>query len=157
MKYAIYLETSFISYLTGRLSNNIMVASRQISTQNWWRKRRQYFDLYISEAVELEAQSGNKEAANKRNEIIKDLPLLNINPEILELAQAFIQKGSLPEKAAVDAVHISVATFHKMNYLLTWNCKHIANAEIQKKLRKITRNLGYELPVICTPEELMGR
>jgi hypothetical protein len=107
--------------------------------------------------VELEAQSGNKEAASKRNEIIKDLPLLNINPEVLELAQVFIQKGSLPEKAAVDAVHISVATFYKLDYLLTWNCKHIANAEIQKILRKITRNQGFELPVICTPEELMGR
>jgi hypothetical protein len=73
-----------------------------------------------------------------------------------ELVIQFLSKTNLPPKAANDAAHIAIATVHGMDYLLTWNCKHIANAHIQKKLARICYDFGYELPTICTPYEMLG-
>jgi predicted nucleic acid-binding protein len=89
-------------------------------------------------------------------ELISELPLLAINEAVEELAQQFLTKSNLPPKASDDALHIALATVYKVDYLLTWNCKHIANAQIQKKLSQISIQSGYELPTICTPYELMG-
>lgn len=79
-----------------------------------------------------------------------------MNKPVLDLAKQFLAQSNLPEKANIDAIHIAVATVHSMNYLLTWNCKHIANAQIQRKLAEVSFALGYELPIICTPYELLG-
>ena len=81
---------------------------------------------------------------------------MQVNVDCVSLARALVETGPIPEKAAVDALHIAIATVHGMDYLLTWNCKHIANAEMQKAVKRICRNAGYEPPVICTPEELSG-
>ena len=94
--------------------------------------------------------------AQKRLEILDAFPPLDVNREAISLARALVEKGPIPEKAAVDALHIAVATVHGMDYLLTWNCKHIANAEMQAAVAKICREAGYEPPIICTPEELLG-
>ena len=82
--------------------------------------------------------------------------LLAVSQEALDLARALIEKGPIPEKAKVDALHIAVAASNGMVYLLTWNCKHIANAEMQIGIGKFCRAAGFEPPVICTPEELLG-
>lgn len=94
--------------------------------------------------------------ASRRLEIIRNLALLDLNQSVLDLAEQFLERSSLPTKADVDAVHIAVATVHGMDYLLTWNCKHIANAQIQRKLAEISFDLRYQLPILCTPYELLG-
>jgi hypothetical protein len=102
-----------------------------------------------------EAAQGDAEMAAQRLEILRDLTLLELNSAVLDLAEQFMGRSSLPAKADVDAVHIAAATVHGMNYLLTWNCKHIANAQIQRKLAEISLDLRYELPILCTPYELL--
>ncbi|GCL35452.1 type II toxin-antitoxin system VapC family toxin [Cronbergia sp. UHCC 0137] len=153
---SLYLDTSVIGYLTIRPSTNLITASNSVITQNWWDTRRQNFTLYISEVVLEELARGDQEIATKRLELISELPLLAINEAVEELAQQFLIKSNLPPKASDDALHIALATVYKVDYLLTWNCKHIANAQIQKKLSQISIQSGYELPTICTPYELMG-
>lgn len=88
--------------------------------------------------------------------MLSGFPLLDVNEAVEGLAMQFLAKSNLPPKAADDALHIAVATVYGLDYLLTWNCRHIANAQIQKKLARISFDAGYELPTICTPYELMG-
>ena len=153
---SLYLDTSIIGYLTIRPSTNLITASNSVITQNWWDTRRENFTLYISEVVLEELARGDQEIAIKRLDLISELPLLALNEAVEELAQQFLTKSNLPPKASDDALHIALATVYKVDYLLTWNCKHIANAQIQKKLSQISIESGYELPTICTPYELMG-
>ena len=115
-----------------------------------------FYSIYISEVVLEELARGDQEIATKRLDLISELPLLALNEAVEELAQQFLTKSNLPPKASDDALHIALATVYKVDYLLTWNCKHIANAQIQKKLSQISIESGYELPTICTPYELMG-
>ena len=95
--------------------------------------------------------------AEKRLKAIETYPRLDVHPEAEDLAELLVKSGTLPQKAAMDALHIATATVHKMDYLMTWNCKHIANAEIYRKVASICRAKGYEPPIICTPEELQGK
>ena len=114
------------------------------------------FDLYISQLVFQEANAGDKEASEKRQNILRNIPILELREEAIELAEKFVQANVLPQKAGDDALHIAVATVYDLDYLLTWNCKHIANAVLLKKIASIAAEQGYELPTICTPYELMG-
>lgn len=155
MKSKIYLETSVISYLTARPNRDIIVAANQQVTNEWWQSRKESFDVFISPLVEKEAGGGDPEAAKKRLKVLKGIPLLTLSPEILIFSKQLLAEGSLPQKAAEDAMHIAVATVNGMDYLLTWNFKHIANASVRWKVEKICRENGYEPPVICTPQELM--
>lgn len=153
---SLYFDTSVIGYMTIRPSTNLITASNSVITRNWWDTRRQNFTLYISEVVLEELARGDQEIATKRLELISELPLLAINEAVEELAQQFLIKSNLPPKASDDALHIALATVYQVDYLLTWNCKHIANAQIQKKLPQISIQSGYQLPTICTPYELIG-
>lgn len=155
MKKKVYIETSVISYLTSRMSRDLIVAAHQQITQDWWENYRSEFDLYVSELVLNEASAGDTEAVKKRLQILQPLPRLASNAHVLELARKIITDRVLPPKATDDAFHIAMASVHQMDYLLTWNCKHIANAHIQKTLQEIIQQHGYESPVMCTPEELM--
>ena len=94
--------------------------------------------------------------AQKRLLFLEELPLLDISAACVDLGRSLVDKGPIPKKAAVDALHIAIATVHGMDYLLTWNCKHIANAEMETAVNAVCRGAGYEPPVICTPEELLG-
>jgi len=125
-------------------------------TRRWWETRRSQFTLYISQVVLDEAVQGDTEMASKRLEILQSLSVLELTDTIEDLGMQFLTRSNLPAKASDDAIHIAVATVHGLDYLLTWNCKHIANAQIQKKLTEICRDFGYKLPTICTPYELMG-
>jgi len=155
-KSKVYVETSIISYLAARLSRDLITAAHQQITYEWWENRRSDFDLFVSQLVVREASAGDEQMARKRLEIIEQIPLLGLNPEALDLAYALVQDGPLPQKASEDALHIAVATVHGMEYLLTWNCKHIANAQMRNSVVAICRGCGYEPPVFCTPEELLG-
>ena len=152
----VYLETSFISYLTSRLSRDLIVAGHQQITQRWWEERRSSFELYTSQRVVDEAGAGDEKAAEERLMVLDKLPLLDLNEEVIQLAEKLLADGAFPHVAAEDAIHVAVATVHEMDFLLTWNCRHIANAEIARKAAKICGAMGYGVPRTCTPEELMG-
>jgi predicted nucleic acid-binding protein len=156
MSETLYIETSIIGYLTARSSNNLILMANVEATREWWETRRTLFSLYISQVVLDEVALGDREIATKRLELLRDLPLLEVSEAVQNLAAQFLSKSNLPPKAADDALHIAAATVYGLDYLLTWNCRHIANAQIQKKLVKISLDAGYELPTICTPYELMG-
>ena len=154
MKPKVYLETTLASYLTAWPSRDLVKAAHQQITQEWW-KTRTRFDLYISQAVLREAGGGDAGAARLRLEALAGIPVLTAGPEASALAQQLIARGSLPAKAAVDALHIAIAVANGIDYLLTWNCAHIANAAMRHKIDAICRQSGYEPTVLCTPEELM--
>lgn len=156
MSSKVYIETSVISYLVARPSRDLITAAHQQLTQEWWQNRRAHFALYASQLVIQEAGAGETAMAQKRLGLLEKLPLLDLSEACVNLGRLLVSKGPIPEKAAVDALHIAVATVHGMDYLLTWNCKHIANAEMQTAVTAICRSAGYEPPVICTPEELLG-
>ena len=156
MKYKLYVETTIPSYLTSWPSRDLVIAGHQQITKEWWKKRKRAFDIYISQLVVDEAKAGNDEAARERLKAIGDLPLLDITEEVERLAIRILTSGVIPKKAATDAAHIAIATVHGMEYLMTWNCVHLANAIITKAVARICRQEGFECPIICTPEELLG-
>ena len=125
-------------------------------TREWWEKRRDKFQLYLSQLVIDEVSAGDPAAARERLKTLRDLPLLDITPEVADLASGILSAGKVPRKAAADAAHIAIAAVHGMDLLMTWNCVHIANATNTRALALICREHGYDCPVICTPEELMG-
>jgi len=155
-KEKVYIETSVISYLTSFPSRDLIIAAHQQITKDWWEKRKNYFDIFISQFVIDEVSRGDKEAAKSRLEIISELPELIINKQVEKLSEEIIRSGAIPIKSAIDAAHIAIASVHNIHYLLTWNCKHIANAEIMKKVLFVCNDCGFYQPIICTPEELMG-
>ena len=156
MKESIYLETTIISYYSSRPNRDIVIAGHQQITKDFIDKSALQYDIFVSELVIEECKSGDKEAAILRLELLKTFNLLELNNAALSLAKSLISGKIVPNQYAEDALHIALATMHGMDYLVTWNCKHIANAHIRNKLEKAIRNHGYVLPVICTPEELMG-
>lgn len=127
----VYLETSFVSYLVARRSRDLIIAGRQQVTFDWWERGPQHFDLFVSEIVLLEARAGDATEVTKRLNILTGLPILDVPTEASRLAGLLIHRGIVPSKANIDAVHIAVATVHGMDYLLTWNLKHIANAHVR--------------------------
>lgn len=150
----VYVETSVISYLVALGSRDLILAAHQEVTRSWWASR-ETFDIYISQFVLDEASAGNPEAAARRMQALQDFPLLDVTEESVALASRLVMDGGLPSKARVDALHVAVSTVHGMDYLLSWNCTHIANATLRGKIESICRSVGFEPPVICTPLELV--
>lgn len=155
VKRKIYVETSVISYLTARPSKTIIGAAHQQLTLAWWEKRGQY-ELMVSEVVLRECGAGDSESAAKRLEFVRDLPLLLITEQAIKIAEDLIKQKIVPLKAIEDALHIAIATANGVDYLVTWNCRHIANPEIQRGIASYLEQIGAVLPFICTPEELLG-
>lgn len=152
----VYIETTVVSYLTARPSRDLILAAHQQITLEWWENRRTDFDLYTSQFVVQESSAGDAAMAQKRLDALDNIALLATSQEALDLARALVEKCPIPEKAEIDALHIAIAASNGMDYLLTWNCKHIANAEMQIGIGRFCRAAGFEPPVICTPEELLG-
>jgi hypothetical protein len=155
MKPKVYLETTIPGYLTARPSRDLVTAAHQQITREWWDTRRHAFDLFVSQMVIDEASAGDQEAATRRLEVLLPLPLLAPHAEGAELAQALIEQVPLPVSAAADALHIAIAVVNGMDYLLTWNCTHIANAVLRSQIEAVCRSKGFEVPIICTPDELL--
>jgi predicted nucleic acid-binding protein len=155
MRGKVYVETSVISYLTARPSRDVIALAHQELTRTWWEHSRIEFELFASRLVVAEAQLGDAGAAAARLAILEPITLLAETAESRRLATTLIAAGGLPQKAASDALHIAVAAVHGMDYLVTWNCRHIANARILRFVMDTCRNAGVEAPVICTPEELL--
>lgn len=152
----VYIETTIVSYLTGRPAREAIALGHQQLTQAWWANDRHEFELYTSEVVIAEAEQGDAEAARARLAVLATLQNLAATRESEAMVPILLRETRLPAGALLDMAHVSVATVHGMQYLLTWNCRHIANARIVRIVERVCRNLGYEPPVLCTPEELMG-
>ncbi len=152
----VYIETTFVSYLASRPSRDLLVAAHQQTTRDWWLERRQTFECYVSQIVLDEVSAGDPEEAKTRMAMIGTFPVLEITEEAESLAAAIIASGAIPPQAVRDAAHIALATVHDMDYLLTWNCRHLANGQIIRRVAVVCNQKGYNMPVICTPEELMG-
>jgi predicted nucleic acid-binding protein len=155
-KPSVYVETSVISYLVAQPTRDLIVAGHQQLTYEWWAEHRRSFDLFVSRVVLEEASLGDPEMARRRLEVMEAIPLLPVKAEATQIAAELVHRGGLPRKASTDALHIAVAAASGMEYLLTWNCKHIANAQARRAVNLICRSSGVEPPVICTPEELLG-
>jgi predicted nucleic acid-binding protein len=155
MKPSVYIETTIPSYLTAWRSPELVMAANQEATRKWWDESRIKFELFISELVISEVSSGDPDAVKRRMEALEELPELELTGQAEILATKLLLGAALPQKAKADALHIAVATVHGMDYLLTWNCTHIANAIMRPKIELICRVAGYEPPVICTPPELV--
>ena len=151
----VYIETSIISYLTARPSNDLRAMANQSITIEWWENRKPDFDVFVSEFVIAESSQGDPDAVSRRSAVISDLPELEITEAVRRLGKALVTQGPIPKGAEIDAYHIAVAAANGMDYLLTWNCKHIANAVMRPMVEEVCRNHGYEPPTICTPQELM--
>ncbi len=156
MKETVYVESSVISYLNGRPSRDIIITALQELTRIWWEEKRHDFELFISESVIREISAGSANDASKRIESIRGCAILVVDEEAVQLAKKIQRGANLPEKAIEDALHIALATVSEIDYLLTWNCKHIANATIVPRIESICLAEGYHCSKICTPQELMG-
>lgn len=154
MKPTVYIESSIPSYLTARPSRDLVKAAHQQLTQEWWDKR-DHFELFVSAIVIQEIERGHPEAAQRRLHAMSGIAPLKVKDSAEHFARQLITENLLPEKAMLDALHIAVAAQGGMNYLLTWNCKHIANASMRPKIERACRLMGFVPPVICTPEQLL--
>jgi predicted nucleic acid-binding protein len=152
----VYIETSVISYLVARPSRSIMTEACQLATKQWWDNRRSQFELFTSELVLAEAGQGDPDAARRRKEELKNIPDLEVTNSAVTLARTLVDQRALPREAMDDALHLAVAAVHGVDYLLTWNCRHLDNAEMKPLMRSVCAIAGYRCPEICTPQELMG-
>jgi len=157
MKPGVYIETTIPSLLTAWPSRDVEIAAQQIATREWWEKRRADFDLYVSPEVLDEAAQGDTEAARTRLAAIAGLPVLAVNDDVEDITRRILATGLIPPRANRDAAHIAFAAVHGMDFLLTWNCRHIHNAMISRRLEGVCAAAGFPLPVLCTPRELMTR
>jgi hypothetical protein len=156
MKKSVYIETTIVSYLTAWPSRDLIRAARQQLTREWWHKRRCAFRVFASQVVLREARAGDPDAAQQRLAAMEGIPILETTEDAIELGECLVAGGLVPPDEQTDALQIAVATVHRMDVLLTWNCRHMANAEMLGAISRAIRNEGYEPPVICTPHELAG-
>ncbi len=155
MKESVYIETSVVSYLVSRPSRDIIVAGHQQITYDWWKSSLTRFEIYISEIVIIESSQGDPDVSAKRLKELENFKILEIVPEVEDLGNLYLDKLRLPDKAKADAYHLAIATLHGMDYLISWNCRHIVNAVLRRIIENVNAELGYITPVICTPEELV--
>ena len=152
---SVYVETSVISYLASRGSGILRVAANLQTTRDWWEGRRNGFELFVSRFVVAECMEGDPESAGSRAAYLSGIPLLEVTDQVEQLADRLMVEVPLPENANIDALHIAAAAVHGVEYLLTWNCKHIANPVLRPRIEEACREDGFEPPVICTPQEML--
>ena len=151
----VYIETTVVSYLTARPSRDVVIAGHQQVTHDWWDSRRTSYELCVSQLVLDEASTGDAVAAQERLLVLQPMLVLETTAEALGLAKELLQAGALPAKAASDALHIAVAATKAVPYLLTWNCRHLANAVMRPMIETVCSEKGFKASIICTPEELL--
>ena len=152
---SVYIETIVLSYLVALAAKDVVIAGHQKTTQDWWSLRRDAFACYISQVVIDEISAGDPSEVKKRLAVADSPDSLAVTDDAKQLTESIIKSGIRPPQAVRDAAHIAVATVHKVQYSLTWNCKHLANAQIAKRVANLCRMAGYGMPTICTPEELL--
>lgn len=151
----VYIETTVPSYLTAKASGDLIVAAHQKITQDWWQTANERFDLYVSEAVLAEVRAGDPEAMSRRLQVIELLQVLAINEDVRALTTHYLKNLGLSGKAQADIPHFAFAVSYQMDYLVTWNCAHIANGEMIKRLIAVNAVAKRPTPIIVTPEEIL--
>ncbi len=151
----VYIEPSVVSYLVARPSHNPITAWRQQLTHEWWNEQRDKFACVISQEVIAEVMEGDSSMAKKRMALLQGLPLISGGPDSVKLALELLQRGMFPANARADSNHMATAICGEVDYLLTWNYRHLANAVVLSRLEKFLRERSLKLPRVCTPEELM--
>jgi hypothetical protein len=152
---SVYIETTIPSYLTSAPSRDLVVAGHQQITHTWWLTAKDRFELFVSEAVLQEIRDGDPALAIRRIELVKDLTILEVTQEIESLVEIYQRHFKFPERAKTDIVHIAVAVVYELDYVASWNCKHIANGHILRRLIEINHTLGRFTPLLYTPAELL--
>ena len=153
---SVYIESSVISYITARPSRDLVTSARQAITIEWWETYRDLFDVFISELVLEEIGTGDLQAASNRLAIVENIPVLVATDSAKELAKALIVENAIPASRAEDALHISIAAVQGIDFLLTWNFKHINNANMRDKITQVVNRLNFRSPILCSPEELIN-
>ncbi len=153
-KKKVYVETTVVSDATALPTNNLALAGRQMVTREWWETAADRFELYSSSVVSQEVRRGDPNAARRRVDLLKDIPELAVDVRTFDLARKLIEGKAVPKEYPDDALHIAIAAFHSVDYLVSWNFKHITNAETIPLVRKICEANGYSCPEICTPQML---
>lgn len=154
-KQTIYVETTVIGHIAARQQSDITVAARQLASLTWWSNRHE-FDLFVSQIVLDECRSGDSVAANERLELVRGLAILDVTPLADDLATALIAGHGIPATEPRDALHIAIAATNGIQYLLTWNFRHIANPSTRNRIEIICRDCGFVPPIICSPDEFLG-
>lgn len=155
MRPKVYLETTVISYLTAWPSRDVVIAGHQQITRDWWKSCPSRFEVVASELVIQESGEGDDEAARDRLTVLNKLPLVEISEAALSLARRLVSEAAIPQKAGEDALHLAIAATNGIEYLATWNCRHLANATMREQIEAVCRAEGCQPPIICTPEELL--
>ena len=153
---SVYIESSVISYITARPSRDLVTSARQAITIEWWETYRDLFDVFISELVLEEIGTGDLQAASNRLAIVENIPVLVATDSAKELAKALIVENAISASSAEDALHISIAAVQGIDFLLTWNFKHINNANMRDKITQVVNHLNFRSPILCSPEELIN-
>ena len=156
MKPSVYIESSMVGYLASRPSRDVVVAARQAITHDWWTNQRHRFDLRISALVEAEISRGDEDAARRRLDWITDIPSFAISDQAVDLARHLLAERAIPAGREDDALHIAIATAQGADFILTWNFRHINNAEMKSTIARVLESHGFACPHICSPEELGG-
>jgi hypothetical protein len=152
---SVYPETTIPSYLAAQPSRNLIIAAHQQITHEWWRQAAPRFDLYVSVAVADEIRAGEPVVAARRLALIDGLPILELNDDVRALVHAYDQRLGLLGRARADLPHFAFAVAYEMHYLVTWNCAHVANGEVVRRLREANDELNRFTPLIVTPEEIL--
>ena len=155
MNRSVYIETSVISYFTSRPSRDLIVAAHQQITHDWWAEVLPHCTPYVSPIVMMEIERGNPEIVRRRVQAVEGMALVEVAGDVTELASQYFARIDLPETARADSYHLALATWHGMDFLVTWNCRHIAGARVRQIVEQVNAERGIHTPEICTPEELM--
>jgi len=153
---SVYLETTIVSYLAAHPSRDLIMAAHQQITHDWWLGARDRFELYISDAVLNEIRGGDPDAAARRLAIVAGLPVLQLNEDVRSLVHEYDRRLGLAGRARADLPHFAFAVAYRMDYLVTWNCRHIANGEMIRRLLDANAALRRPTPLVVTPEEILS-
>nr|VFK40987.1 MAG: hypothetical protein BECKSD772F_GA0070984_108214 [Candidatus Kentron sp. SD]VFK46778.1 MAG: hypothetical protein BECKSD772E_GA0070983_108014 [Candidatus Kentron sp. SD]VFK80863.1 MAG: hypothetical protein BECKSD772D_GA0070982_11695 [Candidatus Kentron sp. SD] len=156
MKKSVYVESSVVSYFTSRPSRDVVIAGHQTVTVEWWQLGRSAYEVFVSPLVIQEISDGDPLAAEARLEAIAGIPSVLISVDAQPIAEALVSSKAIPANSPRDALHIAIAATQGLDYLLTWNFKHINNANTRLLVSNVVSDFGYACPILCSPEELIG-
>jgi len=152
----VYIETSVVSYFVGEISKNIIIAGHQASTKDFWGKLNIEIEPIISALVIKEASQGDKEKAESRIKAIEGFTVIDVSIQAEDLADLLLEKNGIPKEFPEDALHVAIAAVEKIDFIATWNFKHINNPFTKNKIKQIIEDAGFSCPVLASPEELLG-
>jgi hypothetical protein len=154
-KLTVYVETTIPSYLTAWPTRVPARAREQQLTRQWWDASRGRYDLYLSELVAAEIRMGDPSAARDRLEAVRDLPQVVTTTAARELAREYVNLLAIPPRALADGLHLALTVVNELDYLLTWNCRHLANPHVIRAIAIENTRRGLHVPLIVTPENLL--